>query len=1173
MGIIVSTNNNHRLEYSPHRTHTLKHTVLLEETHFKIPFVIEKYYNNVADLSKYLFSSILSTSFWVNNIVDEKKNFENEKIWIKTKILKKIGVSLSLVIFYIITCVWMRFLSDGNFYDGENSITRSTIDNNLDVALGVDGLSLPFILLVGVVLPIVYWSNWSTIEYEEACYILLIVLLELLLLVVFLVVDLVMFYVFFESILPPLFLLIGLYGSTQKFRAGYYIFLYTLCGSLFMLLSFMKIGSDSASTNYDNSQLDCFYAYLQELFWILIFFSLSVKTPLVPFHIWLPLAHSEANVSGSIILASIVLKLALYAFIRILINSFNLASTGFIPVCLFFACMSVYFASSTTVRQFDLKVLVAYASVAHMASSLFGTFSNTLCGLIGSIIFGIAHGFVSPALFFLVGAVLYDRFGTRIINYFKGLSGPNPLFALFFLLFSFANMGVPLTANFIGEFLSLLGSYQQSIYITTIGAISIILSAVYSIFTYNRVASGTVSPFVFTVPDIFRKEYYILLPLLFFTILLGIYPSAIVTDIEFAISHSLLFSLSSVVFIGDKNPNNNDRKYYRPRPQDRENINPDAINPPNTPVDTSNVNENAGIDPQQLESAINRYLDEFMSEALHNLDNPNNSDYTDTPNSTNTTNTPYSTNTPNTPISLGKGIPTTQCPDRPDSCMTESRLAIIEPDSDRTESQPSTKQPGELVAAGAPGGDPDPDKGPGGSTIEEDPDKPEEGSSDKPGEESSDKSEKESSDKSEKRSSDKSEKGSSDNSGEGPGENPGEGPGENPGEGSGENPGEGSGGEGSKTYLRIEEVDLPNSYNKSLSGIDWLERDNIDLNLARMNGYGYDYSLGSTYTFNISNTSNSPTSSWNSSIGSPNSPTGSSSSSSNDSIYSNDSNDSRSSMDSNDSRASMDSNSSNVSNISNVSNNSNSSNVSIFSDNSNVSKESNSSVSSRDSVDSNDSFDSNASIHSESEYELHPVVSVQITMERPKLCLYHNGRIIPIESREEANNIIKNSNGNSSNDNNSNINNSNGNNSNNNISNINNSNSNNSTINSNTNNSNTNSSTSNSNNSNINNSNTNNSNVNNNDSNINESINNNIILKEEFIDELPEFNHMIMIDFWGHIINAIDKIFISNITFVQIFALIITITSIYRGYVIYASLKESLILCYMILKLKIKNRK
>jgi NADH-ubiquinone oxidoreductase chain 4 len=307
-----------------------------------------------------------------------------------------------------------------------------------------------------------------------------------------------------------------------------------------MLLTFVKMGSDTGTSFYEGYTNHSAFTGLQELIWIILFVSFSVKTPLIPVHIWLPLAHSDANVSGSIILASIVLKLALYGFIRILIALFFFATMRLTPFFLGLCSMSVVYSSFTTIRQFDLKVLVAYSSIAHMASSLLGTFSDTIYGLVGSIIFGLAHGFVSPGLFIVVGAILYDRCGSRIINYYRGLNGLLPFLGLLFLILVFGNMGVPLTGNFMGEFLSLLGAYQQNMFIASIGGLSIILSAVYSIFMYNRVTSGSLSPYIHTIPDLFRKEYYILAPLILLTIVLGIYPGFMCGDIEFGLSNYLL---------------------------------------------------------------------------------------------------------------------------------------------------------------------------------------------------------------------------------------------------------------------------------------------------------------------------------------------------------------------------------------------------------------------------------------------------------------------------------------------------------------------------------------------------------------------------------------------------------------------------------------------------------
>jgi NADH-ubiquinone oxidoreductase chain 4 len=517
----------------------LDHVIKLEEKDNMLSYILQGYYSNIKKVNSLIFPSLRTISFSRENLKLSRDKWEVKSTSYLNNTLKRMALLLSLVLYFIILLFWFKYSRTTISYQLLTNINESNQIWNMDVILGIDGVSLPFLLLIGFVIPLVFISNWSSIDSLDIYYLIIIILLELFLIIVFLVIDLIMFYIFFESILPPLFILIGLYGASQKFRAGYYLFLYTLFGSLFMLLSFLKMGSESAAFFYETYGFHNVFRSVQFLMWIMLFISFSVKTPLVPVHTWLPLAHSDANVSGSIILASIVLKLALYGFLRILIGIFFIATSRLVPFFLGLCGISLIYSSFTTIRQFDLKVLVAYSSIAHMASTLLGTFSDTLYGIIGSFIFGLAHGFVSPGLFILVGAVLYDRCGSRIINYYKGLSNIMPLFALFFLIMVFGNMGVPLTGNFIGEFLSLLGAYQQNIFIASIGAISVILSAIYSIFMYNRVSSGSISKYIHTIPDIFRKEFYLLLPLLVLTIILGIYPSFISNEIEFSLSNFL----------------------------------------------------------------------------------------------------------------------------------------------------------------------------------------------------------------------------------------------------------------------------------------------------------------------------------------------------------------------------------------------------------------------------------------------------------------------------------------------------------------------------------------------------------------------------------------------------------------------------------------------------------
>jgi NADH-ubiquinone oxidoreductase chain 4 len=419
------------------------------------------------------------------------------------------------------------------------------LDENLLVA---DMLSWMFIWLNALIFPLSFLSNWTNIINGKIYFIILMISLETMLIWVFTVTDYILFYVSFETTLPLLFFLIGLYGSTQKIRAAFYIFLYTLFGSLFMLLSFVKINAESGTTSFITSTYNNFNKTLQIWIWIPLFFSFSVKTPLVPVHTWLPLAHSEANVSGSIVLAAVVLKLALYGFIRILVGIFNYATKVLFPFVMGLSSLTIIYSSLSTIRQFDFKVLVAYSSIAHMGSSTLGAFSDRSYGIIGSILFGLAHGFVSPALFIIVGLILYDRCGSRIINYYKGLTIITPLLSLLFLIFLFGNMGVPLTANFLGEFLSLLAAYQVAIYVVAVATLSVVFSAIYSIFLFNRINSGTLSMYIITIPDLFRREFYILLALAFFTLLLGINPSIFTSYLEYGIHFSLFFFCSPIIF-------------------------------------------------------------------------------------------------------------------------------------------------------------------------------------------------------------------------------------------------------------------------------------------------------------------------------------------------------------------------------------------------------------------------------------------------------------------------------------------------------------------------------------------------------------------------------------------------------------------------------------------------
>jgi len=358
---------------------------------------------------------------------------------------------------------------------------------------------------------------------------------------VFGVLDLLLFYITFESCLIPMFLIIGIWGSRErKVHAAMMFFLYTLLGSLFMLFAILIMYSAIGSTDFQILSLTEISKVRQNILWLGIFLSLAVKTPMIPFHLWLPEAHVEAPVGGSVILAGVLLKLATYGFLRVCLPILPEASYYFTPLIYTMATVGIIYSSFTTLRQIDLKKIIAYSSIGHMSIGLLGIFSNTIQGIEGAILLSIAHGIVSPALFICVG-ILYDRYHTRLIKYYRGLVISMPLFAIFFFIFTLANMATPLTANFIGEFLTFTGSFQKNSILTAISATSMVLVAGYSIWLYNRICFGNESMYLIKAKDLTRREVFLLLPLVFLTFLLGIYPNIILDLIHYS-SSTLLYN-------------------------------------------------------------------------------------------------------------------------------------------------------------------------------------------------------------------------------------------------------------------------------------------------------------------------------------------------------------------------------------------------------------------------------------------------------------------------------------------------------------------------------------------------------------------------------------------------------------------------------------------------------
>ena len=456
------------------------------------------------------------------------------------KRIKFIALTTTVVNIFISFIMFIAFDNSSNQFQFVQEYHKVSY---FDLYLGVDGLSIYFVLLTTIIVPISFLSNWTSILDNIRSNVIIILLLETLLLAVFLVLDILLYYIFFESILPPLFILIGLFGSNERVRASFYLFLYTLLGSLFLLLSIVTMSSTMGTTDLD-SLFKTNLKYISQLFLFYgIFIAFAVKTPTIFLNLWLLKAHVESPLGGSIILAGIVLKLSLFGILRLILPLLPKASLDYTYIVYLIGIITIMYASVSTLRTIDVKELIAYSSVSHAAVYLLGTFSNTLQGIEGGITLGLAHGFVSSGLFICAGGVLYDRSYTRLITYYRGIAQLMPLFSVMFFLLCLGNCGVPLTLNFVGEFMSLYGVFVRLPILGVFASSSIIFSAAYSIYMFNRIAfSGSFSKFfLVNIPDINKREFFILLTLVSFTVVLGVYPAPILDGLHYSAS-SLIYS-------------------------------------------------------------------------------------------------------------------------------------------------------------------------------------------------------------------------------------------------------------------------------------------------------------------------------------------------------------------------------------------------------------------------------------------------------------------------------------------------------------------------------------------------------------------------------------------------------------------------------------------------------
>ncbi|WP_424631175.1 NADH-quinone oxidoreductase subunit M [Bradyrhizobium sp. SYSU BS000235] len=403
--------------------------------------------------------------------------------------------------------------------------------------MGVDGISLPFVILTTALMPFCILASWKSVQFRVREYMMAFLFLETLMIGTFSALDLVLFYLFFEGGLIPMFLIIGIWGGPRRVYASFKFFLYTFLGSVLMLLAIMALYWNAGTTDIPTLMQTAVPRSLQTWAWLAFFASFAVKMPMWPVHTWLPDAHVEAPTAGSVVLAAILLKMGGYGFLRFSLPMFPLASHDFAPLVFTLSAIAIVYTSLVALMQEDIKKLIAYSSVAHMGFVTMGIFAGTTQGVAGSVFQMISHGIVSGALFLCVG-VVYDRLHTREIKAYGGLVNRMPLYACVFLVFTMANVGLPGTSGFVGEFLTLLGTFKTSIPTATIATLGVILSAAYALWLYRKVVFGVLDkPSLASIKDLTLREVVILAPFVILTILFGVYPKPVLDMSAASVQH------------------------------------------------------------------------------------------------------------------------------------------------------------------------------------------------------------------------------------------------------------------------------------------------------------------------------------------------------------------------------------------------------------------------------------------------------------------------------------------------------------------------------------------------------------------------------------------------------------------------------------------------------------
>ena len=477
---------------------------------------------NVPLLSLVTFTPLIGAIFVMLIRGDEEKVATNAKM---------VGLFVSLVTLVIAMILWVDFRPELATYQFEEELEWLP-SLNIAYHMGVDGISLPFVLLNAFLTPICILASWNSIKMKTKEFIISFLILEMFVNGMFCALDTILFYIFFEGVLIPMFLIIGVWGGQRRIYASFKFFLYTLFGSVLMLIAILVMYSKVGTTDIPGLTEFEFDKTLQLWLFLAFFASFAVKIPMWPVHTWLPDAHVEAPTAGSVILAGVLLKMGGYGFLRFSLPMFPYASAYFADMIFALSLVAIVYTSLVALVQKDMKKLIAYSSVAHMGFVTLGIFTFNEQGVQGAVMQMISHGLVSAALFLCVG-VIYDRMHTREIEKFGGLVHRMPLYAFVFMVFTMASVGLPGTSGFIGEVLVLVGAYQAKGILTVIAGTGLILGAAYALWLYKRVVFGKLEKEELkSIKDLTLTEKIVFAPIIVFVIWLGIYPSSLLDTVK-----------------------------------------------------------------------------------------------------------------------------------------------------------------------------------------------------------------------------------------------------------------------------------------------------------------------------------------------------------------------------------------------------------------------------------------------------------------------------------------------------------------------------------------------------------------------------------------------------------------------------------------------------------------